>query len=202
MSTAHPDRRYGNLRQRAEEHLTKSAGAVTDMPTEDLQRLVHELQVHQVELEMQNEELRRTQNELATTRDRYADLYDFAPVGYMTLDASSMIVEANLTAANMLGIPRTLVVGKRLVRFIQPPDRDAFHKHCREAQTTKRRQTCEVEISASGGIDVFVRMETIAIDPEPDRRGVWRTALIDVTERNQAQKALRRAQEDQKKPAP
>ena len=76
------------------------------MPVKDVQQLVHELQVHQIELEMQNDELRRTQLELEAARDRYVDLYDFSPAGHLTLDTHGTIVEANLRAGTLLGINR------------------------------------------------------------------------------------------------
>ena len=81
------------LRRKAEQTLESSMLPPEKLSTEDAQRLIHELRVHQIELEMQNEELRRVQNELEISRSRYADLYDFAPVGYLTLKKNGQIVE-------------------------------------------------------------------------------------------------------------
>ena len=95
-----------DMRARAEESLAKTRRDVARMPVQDVQRLVHELQVHQIELEMQNDELRRTQLGLAEASDRYSDLYDFAPVGYFSLDEQGRILEVNLTGATLLGVAR------------------------------------------------------------------------------------------------
>ena len=81
---------------------------------------MHELQVHQIELEMQNEELRRAQETIAESRDRYADLYDFAPVGYFTLDPQGLILEVNLTGARLLGAPRDSLLRKPFILFVAP----------------------------------------------------------------------------------
>ncbi len=97
----------GGLRNRAEKFLAAEGANLRQMPPGDVLKLVHELQVHQIELEMQNEELRRAQETIAETGHRYADLYDFAPVGYATLDPQGLIVEVNLTGARLLGMPRT-----------------------------------------------------------------------------------------------
>ena len=104
-----------DLRAKAEAQLARQPGAAG--PARPAAELIHELQVHRIELEMQNEELRRAYVALEAARDRYADLYDFAPVGYLTLDKGGLVTEANQTAATLLGIDRARLVGHR---FAQP----------------------------------------------------------------------------------
>ena len=94
------------LRRRAEQALADRAVDVDQLASHEAQRLIYDLQVHQIELEMQNEELRRTQEELADSRDRYFDLYDLAPSGYLTLSEQGLILQANLTIATLLGVER------------------------------------------------------------------------------------------------
>ncbi|MDO9286896.1 MAG: ATP-binding protein, partial [Aquabacterium sp.] len=98
-------------------------------------QLGHELRVHRIELELQNEELRRTQLALAAARDRYVDLYEFAPVGYISLSAADLILEINLTGATLLGTERTRLVHHRFVVHVAPADRDRWHRF-----TLARRQ--------------------------------------------------------------
>jgi PAS domain-containing protein len=93
------------------------------------EQLLHELQEHQIELEMQNEELRRTQVELKALQSRYFDLFDLAPVGYVILSENGLIVEANLTAATLLGVARNALVNQPLTRFFLPEDQDIYHHH-------------------------------------------------------------------------
>jgi PAS domain-containing protein len=106
------DARIAELRNRAVETLKSKSSSIENMPVEDVRKLVEELQVHQIELEMQNEELRSVQYELEQSRKKYSDLYDFAPVGYLTISEEGRIVEANLTAAKQLGIERSFLIGK------------------------------------------------------------------------------------------
>ena len=96
---------------------------------EEAKRLLHELHVHQIELEMQNEELRRAQQELEASRTKYFDLYDLAPVGYVTLSEKGLILEANLTAANLLGVERGQLLQQPLTRFIVSEDQDICYRH-------------------------------------------------------------------------
>ena len=108
-----------SLRERAEEILTTSAVETPSLPTRDVQALVHELRVHQAELEIQNEELRSVQLSLENSRDRFAWLYDLAPVGYLTLAENGVIVEANLTAAAMLGVAKGVGPASRGQEFLE-----------------------------------------------------------------------------------
>src|ERR1041385_2345335 len=112
------------LRKRAEALAAAKAGEMPEnlevRSPEVARRALHDLRVHQIELEMQNEELRRTQEELEVSRARYFDLYDLAPVGYFTLNEQGFILEANLTAAKLLGVGRAALVKQPLSRFILP----------------------------------------------------------------------------------
>lgn len=120
------------LCERAEELLRAKPADVPTMPTEDVQALVHELNVHQMELEIQNEDLRESQAELAHTRDRYADLYEFAPTGNVTLEPDGKILDANLTAATMLGVERQYLLRANIANFVIRESQDDchLHRHC------------------------------------------------------------------------
>jgi PAS domain-containing protein len=107
-----------DLRQQAEAVLRHIPEAIANRSVVDVERLSHELQVHQVELELQNEELRRSQEERQLTRDQYAVLYDFALVGYLTLDARGIILAANLTVAEQLGVERDTLIHTPLARLL------------------------------------------------------------------------------------
>src|SRR5512144_766627 len=131
------------LRRLAEERLrAKRASASRREVPQDQERLNHELQVHQVELEMQNEELRRVRDELEASLARYTELYDFAPVGYVTLDGKSTILAINLAGAPMLGKERARVIGQRFALAVTSatlPAFQAFLNTLREAE----KATCD-----------------------------------------------------------
>ena len=97
------------------------------LPQYEEKRLIHELQVHQVELEMQNEEMTRTLLALEDSKSRYKELYDFAPVGYVTLDKLGLIHEANLRAATLLNVSREALIGKYIQSFMDQESADALH---------------------------------------------------------------------------
>src|SRR5215831_1886158 len=106
------------LQKRAEKMLDVRPQSADPTSEQSLKNLVHQLEIHQVELELQNEELRKTQVELATSRDRYTDLYEFAPIAYVTLDNRGRILEGNLMAAKLLGIERRTLLRANLAKFI------------------------------------------------------------------------------------
>ena len=117
---------FNDLRRRAEERLKAEAISPEELSPDQAARLIHDLQVHQIELEMQNDELRLSQARLEESRSKYADLYDFAPVGYLTLDGQDRIVEANLTAATFLGVERSKLLSRTFSQFLADEDQSGL----------------------------------------------------------------------------
>ena len=144
-------------------------------------KLMHELQVHQIELEMQNEELRKSQLELELTRERYFDLYDLAPISYCTTDELGVILEANLATAELLGEPRSELVGQAISRYISKECQDDFY-HCRRLlYASGERQGCELRLAQPDGQAHWVYLTiTTAKDTQGDK--VQRVVLTDITE--------------------
>lgn len=165
------------------------------MSAEGTQRLVHELQVHQIELEMQNEELRRAQLELAQSRDRFADLYDFAPVGYLTLDADAVIRQANLTASALLGTERQRLVGKAFTRFVARDSQDVFYRHQRTVLGSDQKQTCELRLRRADGSTYPAQLEATRSEDPATRLRECRCVISDITPRKQAEAAMRQLNE-------
>lgn len=181
------------LRDRAETELRAGAASLTGRPASELAPLVHELQIHQTELELQNEEVRRAQVELAHARDRYSDLYEFAPVGYLTLDHEGVIEQANLTAAAMLGCARGDLVGARFSRFLARASQDAFFLHARRALASAERQEVEVTLRKTPeGAGRTVEIQSVLRTESPASRTRWHAVLIDITRRKQAELELKR----------
>jgi two-component system cell cycle sensor histidine kinase/response regulator CckA len=168
------------LRRKAEQTLESSMLPPEKLSTEDAQRLIHELRVHRIELEMQNEELRRVQNELEISRSRYADLYDFAPVGYLTLKKNGQIVELNLTAAAQLGTERTHLIDTHFQNSIFSSDKAAFLLHLKLVFERQERQISEVRLSPKDGEQFHARLESIHIERE-NGVGLCRTIMSDIT---------------------
>ena len=115
---------FKKLRRQAENLLLERGADPANVPLNDINELIHELEVHQIELEMQNDELRQVQLELEASRDRYLDLYDLAPVGYFSLSDKGSILGANLTGATMLGMEREKLKGRHFSQFITNDDQD------------------------------------------------------------------------------
>lgn len=154
------------------------------LSTPDIRELVHELQIHQIELEMQNEELRRAQAELDESRARYLDLFDLAPVGYCTISEKGQVLEANLTAAFMLGVNRSALVKKQISNFIVREDQDIYYLHCKRLFETIKPQKCELQMVKKDGTSFWVYLDaTIAHDA--NGVPVCRITMSDITLRKQ-----------------
>ena len=160
------------------------------MPAQDMQRLVHELQVHQIELEMQNDELRRAQLGLEEASERYSDLYDFAPCALLTLGEHGEVLEANLAASALLGLERGNLLRQKFTRFISSEAQDAFHGYCRQVLDSGTKQVRELTLRSATGSRLIVRVEGIAAENPKTHKTQCRLALNDITERQQAQQAL------------
>ncbi len=179
-----------HLRQRAEARLGGTRKDLTRMAVKDIERVVQELEVHRIELEMQNEELRRAQVELEAVRDRYMDLYDFSPAGHLTLDTHGKIAEANVRAAMLLEVQRQDLIGTPIILFIEPDDQALFEEHCHVAFRTCLRQTCEVRLRKQGDSVRYLHLESLAFEVEPGGVMHCRTALLDVSDYQQAKREL------------
>jgi PAS domain S-box-containing protein len=189
-----PAKPAGPSRQQAEALLDESPKSRWPSLENQTPQLLHELEVHQAELEIQNETLRAAESELAASRDIYSQLYDFAPVGYVTLDTVGVIIQANLTAARLLGLSREELVGRKFSLFLALESRSAFAMHRQKVWATGVQQTCDLGLRQPGGVTFEARLESVAVtDLETDQRQCW-IALSDITERKRAEDALRRAE--------
>ena len=176
------------LRRRAEKRLrTKSPEVDSPRTDDEAQRLLHELQVHQVELEMQNEELRRARVDVETALEKYTDLYDFAPASYFTLDRSGIIRAVNLTGATLLGVERSRLLGQRFGQFIATDARSAFTVFLQNVFESRAKDACEVALLKEGPHPHSVRIEAVAAAAGQE----CRIAVIDITERKWAEDKLR-----------
>ncbi len=176
-----------SLRERAEAALAYIAKDLKQMSEQDIQRLVHDLQVHQVELQMQNEELRETQLQLAQSCDLYADLYDFAPVGYLTLRPDLTIDRANLSASALLGVERRLLLGRPLSNFIAPESQDTLYQHHRAVLESSEKQTCVLIVRRPEAPPIYVQLETICLQDTVLNNQRYRCILSDITSQKEAE---------------
>jgi PAS domain S-box-containing protein len=181
------------LRAKAESKLNKKIVRLRKQSPGDLERVLQELRTHQIELEMQNEQLRRTQDELEISRVKYSNLYDFAPVGYFVLDKSGIVVEANLTAAALVGIERKPLLGRHLGPRIVKADRDAFYMLRQQVFESGNYQRCELSLLRGDGSEFPAEL---LIDPVKDAKDnvvQCRIAVIDSTERKKIERLMNEA---------
>jgi len=181
------------LRWRAEEIIEEQGVRPQKNPAtpshEEALRLVHELRVHQVELQMQNDELSRAQAELSATRERYFDLYNLAPVGYFIVSHDGRILETNLAGVTLLGLPRAALVKQPVTRFIFKEDQDVYYLHRRELLATGKAHACELRMVKADGTPFWVRLTASAQEPSAssglDSTPTSRVVLSDISEQKQ-----------------
>jgi two-component system, cell cycle sensor histidine kinase and response regulator CckA len=193
-NTTIPRPHASKLRQQAEKALSnKQQGKSPRGGAIDARALVHELEVHQIELEIQNEELCRAQHETELSRTKLSNLYDFAPVGYLTLTEKDTISDLNLTAAGLLDTEKGIALNKPFGLFVSPESQDIVYLHRQEVLRTGTKQTCEFALKRKDGIPMDARLESIAMDMDGQRMIL--SVLTDITERKRQQKATTEAYE-------
>jgi two-component system, sensor histidine kinase PdtaS len=185
---------FTKLRRRAEALLADEASPLEQLSRAEAIQLIHELRVHQIELEMQNEELRLSQARLEESRTKYADLYDYAPVGYLTLDGAGRIVEANLTAATLLGVERRRLLSRFFPYLLAEADRRVFRQLMTNGVNLPERRG-EVHLQDGGGKARVLLLDILFLtDAEGQERR--RLAMTDITELKRTQEDLRQALEE------
>ena len=178
----------GSLRQKAED-LLKIKSIKTDLQLSESETLkvIHELQVHQIELEMQNEELLITKKQAEVATQKYVELYDFAPSGYFTLSNEGEIIELNLCGAQMLGKERLHLLKSRLGFFVPDEAKTIFNLFLSKIFSNRVNESCEVILLSANGLQLVVRLNGIISENEQQ----CFVTMIDVTEQKQAEEAIR-----------
>ncbi len=159
----------------------------------DVERLIHDLSVHQIELETQNEELRRIQLELKEAKNKYAELYNFAPVGYLTLNEKCTILEANFTACQMLDIEKQNLIKRNFSRYIRQEDSYMFYSYRKRLIDTGTRQVCKLRIRKNNGAQFYAQLEGTATFDDQGKFSHFKIAMVDITQRRRAEEVLLKA---------
>ena len=183
------------LRRHAEDRLGEKKDELHPTLTgEDPQRLVHELDVHHLELEMQNEELKRSQDELELSRNKYIELYDFAPIGYFTFDTHGLIRGVNLSGAQLLGTERQLLSKKSFISFIADADgREIFSKHLESVLQKKGMQRCEIRLKRQDGTVIYSQLQSVMGGTIESKDCYILSSIVDGTVGKLAEEALLKA---------
>ena len=172
------------LRHRAEKRLAETqATAGPQVNYEDTLKLIHELQVHQIELEMQNDELMHAQAELEISYEKYSDLYDFAPIGYITLTEDGIIREANLTCAALLRVERSYLINRNFAPFVSDKTRSIFYEFLQKVFESNIKKTCELVLAGNDDNPKYILVEAVAYGLGGSIGRKCRMVILDITER-------------------
>jgi chemotaxis family two-component system sensor kinase Cph1 len=178
------------LRKKAEEVIKNQENHTKDKSL-DRNEVIHELRVHQIELEMQNEELRGAQVTLEKSHKEYLDLYDFAPVGYFTLDEKGIILKVNLAGASLLNVERLNLLKNAFIQYIDPDDQNKFHHHIIKAKENGIKDTIELKLLQKDKSSFYVHVDTIRVLDEYGNFKEFRIGLIDITNQKKDETVLR-----------
>ena len=164
------------------------------MSAGDMAKMIHELRVHQIELRMQNAELQRIQEELEAARDRYSNLYDMAPVGYLTVDHRGAIIEANLTFAALMGMQRSAFVGRPLSRFIRRKDQDVYYLRHKYLLESGNPQSFRLSLVRDDGSQFYANLECMLVSRSDATRKHCRIIVSNITDQKKLEWQQQQAQ--------
>jgi len=174
------DNQDNSIKKEALDRLLNSDLIPCELAGKTVDEIIYELRVHQYELEIQNEELKKANQEIEISRDQYADLYDFAPVGYITLTSEMMIDDANLTAASMLGVTRQELLHTRFRKFVSPGDHDVWDRSFIQILHSQKKYTGKIRLITSDGSFFFSQFEGIRTTRSDDSIQI-RLAILDIS---------------------
>jgi PAS domain S-box-containing protein len=194
------EEKFQELRRKAEE-LIEHSTKPTEAQNRNFMELLHELRIHQKELELQNEELRDAQEELSSLYSEYADLYEFAPVAFITLSAKGFIRRINLNGVKLLGKERRLLTKAGLITFVADESKQGYYRSLKQADETGVPQRSEIALrpagaQKSGSAPVWVQMDVQADHDAAGELLQWRLALSDITARVEAEDEVRNLLEE------
>jgi PAS domain S-box-containing protein len=185
--------RIPRLVDKAEQLLREQIKNLQSPSLEEVRCLVYELELQQSKLEQQNEELYNTKQQLEAYRDRYIGLYDFAPLGYATLDEDGYVQEINLAGAKMLGVDRNQITGYAFSDYVAKEDQAAFLEHIRQCTVERREVTSELRLLTKSGTSITIQLHSIPIEGLKDDI-LCKSALTDITQRRKMEEAIRKSQ--------
>jgi PAS domain S-box-containing protein len=156
--------------------------------------LIKELQMHHLELEIQNRELRETQQQLAHSRVRYADLYDFSPIGYASVDENGVIEEINITGGKLLGDNPHKLIGRSFAEFVDGEYIESFREHLHQCRWLRKKRSIDLRLVPRDGAAIDIQLFTMATQDADRHTLQFRTAMIDITMRKRAEATVRETQ--------
>ncbi len=167
-------------------------GDFSSPPSVRVIELLHELEMNRADLEAQNAALAQVRTELQHTQAQYIDLYEQAPVGYLTLDNKGAVMEANITAGRLLGMDKMALAGRLLSEFIMPEDQALYALYCRHLSKSQERHSCWLRLKKAGGGGLWVRLDTVVVKDEAGNVFRLRTVINDITELKQSEERLQK----------
>jgi len=180
-----------SMRDEAEKEIARSPKISPTLKGQTPEELIHELRVHQIELETQAEELRRAQFALEESRDKYLDLYEFAPISYLTLTDKARVTGANLMGATLLGVDRSDLINHGFSRFIAPRDLDKWDQYFVSVRNQGEKQTCTLTLTRGDGSVFPARLESFRLTGNSDGATTVRVAISDITEISRAEEEIK-----------